>query len=763
MTGDFRLGDWQVQPATCRLFRGGVTVEVRAKVMDLLVYLARHPGEVVTKDHLLDDVWGTDAISESALTRTIAELRRALDDHVDHPTVLETIPKRGYRLIAPVHDVPGPPSLDGPAAAGDVRPRTVATRPASWLGAHRTMLAAAGLVMVLAAGVVLFLRTQRHETRVNTVADVARVTFEPGLQIEPSFSPDGRYLAYAANTEGNFDVWVRPVAGGDAIRVTSDPANDWQPDWAPDGSRILFRSERGSGGVFVVPAFGGRERQLTDFGYRPRWSPDGTRFLFVSALLGGSASGATYIGTTDGSPPHEVRPRALEPWPGQLVGAIAPNVVWHPDGRRLSYLACSCVMPGIALFTLDPTSGRVVRSQVDEAVAEAVAHLRLSPHDSEAFAWSPRGDAVYVVGYSSTLDVWKFDVRPDTLAIVGGPHRITNGSGAERNLAVSRDGTRVAYAEGSADARLWVWRLDATGSRLVGEPEPVTRPGLKVWRPDLTRDGRTLVFGVSLPGRVEEQELRLLGLGDKSERALSVPVGGWFTPRWSRDGTRIAYRYSSPGRSLERSIRVVDLKAGRDWQLTSPVEGLSDNAFDWSADGQYVIACGNRYRPGSHAIAFVPVGGAPSAERQARVVTTDTDRALWQAMLSPNGRWIAFEAVPVRDARVTRLYIVGVDGGEWVPLTDGTAFDDKPRWSDDGRLLYFMSSKGGTPNVWALPIDPERGRPAGVPYPLTRFDTRTSLGVEHIAYAELAVGGGRMVVPVAEAAASIWMIEAAVR
>jgi Tol biopolymer transport system component len=403
----------------------------------------------------------------------------------------------------------------------------------------------------------------------------------------------------------------------------------------------------------------------------------------------------------------------------------------------------------------------VVRSQVDNAVAEAVAHLHLVPHDSEALAWSARGDAVYLVGYSNSLDVWKFDVRPDTLAIVGGPHRVTNGSGAERNVTVSRDGTRLAYAEGVTDARLWMWRLDATGSRIVGEPEPVTAPGLHVWRPDLTRDGRTLVFGVAFPGRAGAEELRRLDLGNRSEQALSVPPGGWFTPRWSRDGSRIAYRYSPPGRPLQRSIRIIDVDAGRDWQLTSPVDRLSDNAFDWSADGRYVIACGNRYRSGSNGIAFVPLAAAPSAERRARLVTADTERALWQAMLSPNGRWIAFQAVPLRDARVTQLHIVSADGGEWVPVTDGTAFDDKPRWSDDGRLLYFMSSRRGTPNVWAIPIDPERGRPAGVPYVLTQFDARTSLGVEHIAYAELAVGGGRMVVQVAEPAASIWMIEAA--
>jgi len=99
---DFRIGDWLVQPALCRLTSNGRTVHVRPKVMDLLAYLARHQGEVVAKDRLLDEVWGSEAISESALTRTVTELRQALGDNVEQPRMLETIPKRGYRLIAPV-------------------------------------------------------------------------------------------------------------------------------------------------------------------------------------------------------------------------------------------------------------------------------------------------------------------------------------------------------------------------------------------------------------------------------------------------------------------------------------------------------------------------------------------------------------------------------------------------------------------------------------------------------------------------------------
>jgi len=99
---EFFVGGWLVQPSTCRLHRDGREVRVRAKVMDLLVFLARHPAEVVSKDALLDGVWQTDQISESALTRTMTELRQALGDDAEQPAIIETIAKRGYRLVAPV-------------------------------------------------------------------------------------------------------------------------------------------------------------------------------------------------------------------------------------------------------------------------------------------------------------------------------------------------------------------------------------------------------------------------------------------------------------------------------------------------------------------------------------------------------------------------------------------------------------------------------------------------------------------------------------
>ncbi len=99
---DFELADWRVRPSLNRLSRVGRTVQLEPKLMDVLLFLARRGGEVVSKNDITDAVWSEQFITDSVVTRAIAELRRALGDDAHAPRYIETISKRGYRLIAPV-------------------------------------------------------------------------------------------------------------------------------------------------------------------------------------------------------------------------------------------------------------------------------------------------------------------------------------------------------------------------------------------------------------------------------------------------------------------------------------------------------------------------------------------------------------------------------------------------------------------------------------------------------------------------------------
>jgi DNA-binding winged helix-turn-helix (wHTH) protein/WD40 repeat protein len=98
----FRLGEWLVEPSLNRVSRGEESLQLELKAMDVLVYLAERAGQVVDKRELVDSIWQTEYVSDNTLTRRVAELRDALGDDARRPRYIETIPKRGYRLIAEV-------------------------------------------------------------------------------------------------------------------------------------------------------------------------------------------------------------------------------------------------------------------------------------------------------------------------------------------------------------------------------------------------------------------------------------------------------------------------------------------------------------------------------------------------------------------------------------------------------------------------------------------------------------------------------------
>ena len=102
MKGDFRIGEWDVEPGLNRLSGAGGNVRLEPKVMEVLVALAKRPGEVVGKEELIAAVWADTFVTDDVLLRSISELRKALGDDAKEPRFIETITKRGYRLVAGV-------------------------------------------------------------------------------------------------------------------------------------------------------------------------------------------------------------------------------------------------------------------------------------------------------------------------------------------------------------------------------------------------------------------------------------------------------------------------------------------------------------------------------------------------------------------------------------------------------------------------------------------------------------------------------------
>jgi len=152
----FRLGEWLVDPATDRVQRDGHTLSLQPKFMHLLTFLAEHQGEVVSRERILDQVWGKHYVADGTLRHAVAVLRQTLGDDVHNPRYIETISTKGYRLIADVYGLAGPARENDGARERAAPPRA----------RHRTALAVGMLAAILAVvgGVSLLLRSGTGET-----------------------------------------------------------------------------------------------------------------------------------------------------------------------------------------------------------------------------------------------------------------------------------------------------------------------------------------------------------------------------------------------------------------------------------------------------------------------------------------------------------------------------------------------------------------------------------------------------------------------
>jgi eukaryotic-like serine/threonine-protein kinase len=203
-----------------------------------------------------------------------------------------------------------------------------------------------------------------------TPRGLTRLTLDPGLQSDTTWSPDGRFIAYASDRAGNFDIWVQPLDGGAAVQLTKSPAHDRQPSWSPDGNTIVFRSDRAGGGLFSIPARGGAERQLTTFGAEPRWAPDGSRILFVSGTAYALLVPQMFTVRLDGQPPQQV----LQPFLKNMRYVLSWN--WFPDSKRVSLLGATTYGgEGLGIYTV-PLSGEpaALLKYTPEVGADSTGH-----------------------------------------------------------------------------------------------------------------------------------------------------------------------------------------------------------------------------------------------------------------------------------------------------------------------------------------------------------------------------------------------------
>ena len=207
-TRGFYLGKWLVQPSLNQITDGETINRLAPKFMHVLVYLARQPGQVATRDELLDTVWAGTVVGEAVLTRAISELRKVFDDDPRSPQVIETILKTGYRLIASVSLV----GADAPELTPTILPLAREKRLSGLRPRRLAWVAAVGALLLLAAWLNQTQPTpslSSAQVKPTTQVKLTPLTSYPGEEVDPAFSPDGQRIAFVWRKDGDTRVPYR--------------------------------------------------------------------------------------------------------------------------------------------------------------------------------------------------------------------------------------------------------------------------------------------------------------------------------------------------------------------------------------------------------------------------------------------------------------------------------------------------------------------------------------------------------------------------
>ncbi len=626
----FEFGPFRLAPGEHRLYRNGEIVLLPPKEFDLLLLLVRSSGQVLGRESLIKSLWPNTVVEEANLNVHISALRKALADGSGENRYIETLPRLGYRFIAPVTEVADQPKVEAippviqpvnnGAVAFDPEPVLPKTENPSWFVRNR--LAVALPLWLLVAGLLGILGFLYFNSRSLTPVGNAEIspvnviplTTYPGRELYPAFSPDGNQVAFVWDGEkgGNSDIYVRLVDGGNWVRLTDQPGDDVNPVWSPDGRTIAFyRSAADGDGIFLMSSLGGTERKLTD-----TWA---NRFGF-----------------------------GAHTW-----------LHWSHDGKWMVLSDKSAADKPFNLFLLSPETGerRRLTSPPDSVIGDC------SP------AFSPDGKWIAFVRVISAVVGEVFLVSVDG----GEPKRLTfDGTGAS-NLAWTPNGREIVFSSRhSGKSRLL--RIPVEG----GTPQWVAATGGDAQYPAFSPRGNRLAWRQNTDN-LDIVRLAVKGNGQTSGSipSLIASTANEVSPRYSPDGKRNAFVST---RSGSDEIWVCGSEGENPIRLTS-FRGPLAGSPSWSPDGRWIVFdC----RPEGNADLFV----VSSEGGQPRRVTTDPAEDIVPSW-SRDGRWLYFTSTRSGGLQIWK---VPAEGGEAIPMTRQGGFE--PAESPDGQWLYYTKDRG---------------------------------------------------------------------
>lgn len=557
--------------------RDGKPVPLAPKAIQILCILVENHGRLVERDQITSRVWPDSFVEEGNLTVNIFALRKALAEGFGSTPTIETIPRRGYRFVAPMQD---------PRETTPVVP-VRRPLPLLWVGAILALLATAawllggspampktgrvaqlthfGLAETLGSDGVRLFAGRREGGRFSIVQ--VPVDGGPLVPLQLPF-PDARLLDVsavrkelliaAADSPGHAPaLWIVPSAGGAPRRLGGVTAGAAR--WSPDGSRIAYESD---GALFTVAPDGSQSRRLTGQGGAvDAWSPDGRRIRFTRT---NQATGGESIweACADGSCLRPVFPERQMPnavWgEGQCCGR------WTPDGRH--FIFREGLGSSFSLWAVAERPPLVIRRP-------AAAKLYAAPFEIRDWTFSPDGKRLLFVGANDSRELVRFDpARAQWVPLAVDP--------AAFYAAWSRDAQWLLFT--TFPDRI-LWRARADGSARLQLTSPPMQSFGGVWSPDHTRIAfHFLVHGK--PGKIAVLPMA----GGKPQVLLESEPTGEDVPNWSPDGKRLLFaRYwlDRDGNTTASAASLYDFDTGRVSNLAG-TENLGPPA--WSPDGRYV-------------------------------------------------------------------------------------------------------------------------------------------------------------------------------
>lgn len=619
---------------------------------------------------------------------------------------------------------------------------------------------AGGLLTLFAAGgaAVWWNRAQTASGGLGLV--LTRITSDEGLTTDPAVSSDSKYLAYASDRSGeSLDIWIQPLTGGSAVQLTKHPAEDREPEFSPDGSRVAFRSERDGGGVYVKSILGGDERLIVRKGRRPRFSPDGKWLAYWTGFSTGDptspGSNQIFVVPADGGEPKQLVP--------DFQSALYP--IWSPDSSQILFLGAGGAKSSGAITGVNRPVDRMdwwVAKLDGSPPMKTEVHSELTKQGLSVWASSGAGIApdawlangnrvVFSASFGATdsfrdsMNVWSVPLSKRSLKAAGPARQLTSGTAFESHPAASSSGN-VFFANAESKTAIWMLPLRANEGKPAGEMKQLTRGAAFHAQPAAALKGGKVVYYATKSGNMD---IWVLDLKTGAEWALTATPAGEFAPQIAADGSTVYY--SIYGK------REAYLMASSGGEATK----LCDDCGTWdvSHDGTRILYWFSTAQP------IVSIGMMQLTTGKKLELIAHPKHSLYQPHFSPDDRWIAFLAKTGQDR--SRIYVVPFNGPvahdpvSWIPVTAGDTLDDKPRWSPDGSLLYFLSERDGFRCLWAQRLHAGSKRPEGDAFAVQHFHTsRRSLMNVGLGPLEIAVTSDALVFNMGERTGNIWRISA---